>query len=492
MTDEVDARLASLMAAASPEKKEYMRRRMEQMQTAEGLDAAFAEIALRLGVDAQKLRDAARSPQSTEVMKQVLNADPKSMAALSPVLAAIDSHADEVYEAHARPEYTIMDGIKVVNLTSDAGRALNGMTGVVRKPLKQGRHEIYISGLGENKLLKPENLRLHLPRRPTLPLATEGAVTRLMTLLEEGDMKKDAEFAGIMNVLRAEHDYKSFSRLAAHAAKIVDAVRCWRDLRTDSVEDMYVHGNPDNSTNAMIRGRSEHDKQEQSRYYQRAHWGVLLLGALMHIDTVRKKVQCSDVVELLSDMCRSPCYHPYALETELQLASSLLNIPSTRSEARQVLTVSRFFGLGYGFNSSARTPQQRAGPVYSRLTELLGAVDKTTFTAECARRLLRWGTAYVHSEAKIRSMIRDVREAVAQHHAEDAEMGHSDAACAAENCFRFAGVPDSDGRVWTFQKCARCRLAVYCSRECQKWDWKHGGHKIDCKPMQTWPCAGSE
>ena len=34
----------------------------------------------------------------------------------------------------------------------------------------------------------------------------------------------------------------------------------------------------------------------------------------------------------------------------------------------------------------------------------------------------------------------------------------------------------------TFKPCARCRVAVYCSKECQATDWK-AGHKKRCVPF---------
>ena len=34
-----------------------------------------------------------------------------------------------------------------------------------------------------------------------------------------------------------------------------------------------------------------------------------------------------------------------------------------------------------------------------------------------------------------------------------------------------------DGKL---QKCSRCRVARYCSKECQKRDWKYGQHKEIC------------
>ena len=33
-----------------------------------------------------------------------------------------------------------------------------------------------------------------------------------------------------------------------------------------------------------------------------------------------------------------------------------------------------------------------------------------------------------------------------------------------------------------FQKCGRCKLSYYCSRSCQKLDWKK--HKLLCKPRR--------
>ena len=35
------------------------------------------------------------------------------------------------------------------------------------------------------------------------------------------------------------------------------------------------------------------------------------------------------------------------------------------------------------------------------------------------------------------------------------------------------------------KKCAGCKRASYCSRDCQVRDWKQGSHKLDCKSMRT-------
>jgi MYND finger len=32
------------------------------------------------------------------------------------------------------------------------------------------------------------------------------------------------------------------------------------------------------------------------------------------------------------------------------------------------------------------------------------------------------------------------------------------------------------------KRCSKCQKVYYCSRQCQEWDWRHGGHKKACKP----------
>jgi len=49
-------------------------------------------------------------------------------------------------------------------------------------------------------------------------------------------------------------------------------------------------------------------------------------------------------------------------------------------------------------------------------------------------------------------------------------------------CFT-CGVPgDTEGV--ELSVCAQCKAAFYCSRECQKRDWK-AGHKLDCASVQS-------
>jgi hypothetical protein len=32
------------------------------------------------------------------------------------------------------------------------------------------------------------------------------------------------------------------------------------------------------------------------------------------------------------------------------------------------------------------------------------------------------------------------------------------------------------------KRCSKCQKIYYCSRQCQEWDWRHGGHKRICRP----------
>ena len=41
------------------------------------------------------------------------------------------------------------------------------------------------------------------------------------------------------------------------------------------------------------------------------------------------------------------------------------------------------------------------------------------------------------------------------------------------------------------KKCAKCKVATYCSKACQRQDWKIGGHKSDCDKLQKELRAGT-
>ena len=46
-------------------------------------------------------------------------------------------------------------------------------------------------------------------------------------------------------------------------------------------------------------------------------------------------------------------------------------------------------------------------------------------------------------------------------------------------CFHCGQSPEK-----ALQKCSRCKLASYCSKQCQVQDWKQGGHKLHCETFQ--------
>ena len=57
---------------------------------------------------------------------------------------------------------------------------------------------------------------------------------------------------------------------------------------------------------------------------------------------------------------------------------------------------------------------------------------------------------------------------------------------AAPKCSQCKNPPSSDGKL---QVCSRCRKVQYCSRDCQKADWKE--HKVICKYLAKDPSIGA-
>eukprot|EP00966_Prymnesium_polylepis_P195713 4536202-Prymnesium_polylepis.1 len=84
------------------------------------------------------------------------------------------------------------------------------------------------------------------------------------------------------------------------------------------------------------------------RLLKGAERGVTLLGAMMHLRHIRRKANYADIIELLADMITAPIFHPYALETILQCASSLLNNPPHTDKQHLALLERYFPGEGPG------------------------------------------------------------------------------------------------------------------------------------------------
>mmetsp|Transcript_22373 Transcript_22373/g.47025 ORF Transcript_22373/g.47025 Transcript_22373/m.47025 type:complete len:252 (+) Transcript_22373:141-896(+) len=59
------------------------------------------------------------------------------------------------------------------------------------------------------------------------------------------------------------------------------------------------------------------------------------------------------------------------------------------------------------------------------------------------------------------------------------ELGYNEVCARTTVCFSCGSQPSSESST-PLSKCAKCGVAAYCSRECQKEDWKRGRHKMAC------------
>ena len=96
-------------------------------------------------------------------------------------------------------------------------------------------------------------------------------------------------------------------------------------------------------------------------------------------------------------------------------------------------------------------------------TASLGAEHPTT--QEAGRVYDEW--AKIHPNEKLEAVVID--DDVAK------ELNKSSSRAICEHCKCI------EKEANCFQRCARCNLAAYCSRDCQKADWKE--HKTKCKEI---------
>eukprot|EP00934_Nitzschia_sp_Nitz4_P007796 Nitzschia sp. Nitz4//scaffold8_size234185//8141//9175//NITZ4_001228-RA/size234185-processed-gene-0.250-mRNA-1//1//CDS//3329559719//7786//frame0 len=59
------------------------------------------------------------------------------------------------------------------------------------------------------------------------------------------------------------------------------------------------------------------------------------------------------------------------------------------------------------------------------------------------------------------------------------ELGYDEPSEPPIRCFG-CGKPSADLNVEKLSKCSKCKVASYCSRDCQVQDWKQGRHKVAC------------
>lgn len=53
-------------------------------------------------------------------------------------------------------------------------------------------------------------------------------------------------------------------------------------------------------------------------------------------------------------------------------------------------------------------------------------------------------------------------------------------------CAACGDIEETNGNgISNMKRCQQCQSVSYCSRRCQEWDWKVGGHRETCKPVTT-------
>lgn len=127
-------------------------------------------------------------------------------------------------------------------------------------------------------------------------------------------------------------------------------------------------------------------------------------------------------------------------------------------------------------------------PVAEGVLSILQVLSHTTFqgnTAKALRKrapLIRIQLEKLKKQRKNLDIVNAIESMIA--HLKNDE----DASRALVEChFCKQGIPTANGR-----RCSACRRAIYCSRECQKRDWREGGHKKACNSMKTMDVQGLE
>lgn len=168
------------------------------------------------------------------------------------------------------------------------------------------------------------------------------------------------------------------------------------------------------------------------------------------------------------------------------LAAALKLTRTMLDDARAVLGPSR--GDAAGAQLSAAAAEQDAGELVVSLERMMVQLKEVEqrcvdCTPLAALQLLQ---PAVPSIGEAAHRVAALRAAAGEDAAELLALARIAAArsCAHLACsnVRITGAPaasEGDG----CKKCAACRAVRYCSRECQRADWKHGGHSRVCKAL---------
>jgi len=399
-------------------------------------------------------------------------------------------------EPPTRASFRLGKTVVAHGLVSATGQKYNGKAGIVSSLVKaNGRQVVYFAttgtgnGCGSSVELKPCDLRERatpVPTGPTKDFGLEVQVARLLELMGEGGIgEPGSELSTLLACLR--NDRRAHALLVERLGFIVGMLRSWHAVRQNPGEQAFVVlGEPDGSTSIVRELRrsdprppevKQADAKQQVALFMRSQHAVLLLGALCGIRQCRKVAQSGAVVDILAGMVRSPLLQPYALETTLQLCSTVLNFAGS-SDAKHFSLLARFFLAECG----ARARGLGVGATHARLLGVFNATGEKTFTHECAGRCLRWGDAFAMGEEATREFLVVVRKTlvddkvqVVQEVKDSPGDNSTTLYCVKPKC---ASTESSKAK---FQRCSRCQLARYCSRGCQKADWLR--HKHECRPV---------
>jgi hypothetical protein len=129
-----------------------------------------------------------------------------------------------------------------------------------------------------------------------------------------------------------------------------------------------------------------------------------------------------------------------------------------------------------------------------RISSILRETDDTKFTHTCAERIFMMGMQHASGREQCHGFISHFM--IQPTNDEDIDLLSEMIPCSADNCanmqVQMSGVTKSntenDGKLDSkpkFLSCGGCRIAKYCSKECQVYDWKHGDHKAVCKSLRN-------
>jgi len=247
------------------------------------------------------------------------------------------------------------------------------------------------------------------------------------------------EMIRLMNEVRlnknSDFQTRVYQRLSQHTQKIFDLARRMKEVDLTKISSFGL----------MLVGAP----QEMLKF-QISMNAISLLGMLFGITKVARKAAKSDILEIYGDLILSDSFDSTSdnLETIVNGASAMVMLPSMDKDTNHLKIVQRFF---------------RNKKMEIKLKNIIRK-ERGKFVATCAKRLLDM-LAY----SKDRRLWKKVQKV-----AYEATRKKAVFACGSSICDKISTNPNE------FKLCGRCKLARYCCKRCQKYDWNRG-HKNICK-----------